>query len=233
MARRGIKTSKVSLTKHRRKTIRKKLVPLLHRRVISGYNLTQKHGMKPRNKYKILYGQEVREGHLDRIIDELERRKLNYYVVGRESKFLDRKAFVKSPKQLREGDIVSDDDEYEIIIDANKDKLQSMVAWLKIKGTKFKGTKSLKGAWTTPDIRIRNKKRLREFKLVSEIRKKLDPDTDLVILSVRDKNTDVLRQALKGERQGKVLIQDFKPKKHSLYDFIRKSTKIQKVGRTL
>ena len=130
----------------------------------------------------------------------------------------------------------------EIIIDANKKELDILTKWLKNKTVNhdeaitlidstinptisFIDIFPLPNSYTTPDIRIRDRANYPDFKRADKIVKKLDKDTDLVILSVRSENTKALKKALKGEKQQRVLIDDFKPDKHSLFKFIKDSTK--------
>jgi len=128
----GIKNA-VSLSQTKRKAIKSKLLPLLANHTISGYNLVETPRLKGFRKYRIIYGHDIIRKHRDKIINELKSRNLNYYVMPREAKFLSDKAFIKTPKQITKGDIISNDKEYQIIIDANSKELKGFEKWLKTK----------------------------------------------------------------------------------------------------
>ena len=242
LSRRGIKTKQVSLSKTKRKQVMKKMLPLLADKTISGYNLVDNPRIEKKDKYQVVYGHDVVKKHRDIILNELKLKNYHYYVMPRESKFLSEKAFIKTKKQIQEGDVVSNDSEYNIIVDVDKKGLQELERWLRIKSVNYdpivllmegtlNPTKSnyevlpLNEAYTVPDVRIRNKGDYERFKTADKIIKKLDSNTDLVILSVKKDNTLKLRKVLKGEKQKKVLIQNYDPYKHSLYRFVKNNTR--------
>jgi len=241
----GIKNA-VSITKTQRRGIKTTMLPLLVNNTLSGYNLVENPRAKPFERYQMIYSHDVIQKHRDFIIDELKRRNFDYYVIPRESQFLDAKAFVKRPSQIRKKDIVTNKNKYQIVIDIGNKELQDFEKWLKRKAVNwnehiqfFDGLLNplvpiwevlpFDGADTTPDIRIRNRARFPEYKKVTKITKKLDKNSDLVILSVRKENTNKIRKILKGETAEKVLVQNYSPEKHSLYKFIKDSTKRKSV----
>lgn len=237
----GIKNA-VSLTKSQRSRVKKIMLPLLADHTVSGYNLVENPRAKKKSVYQIMYSHDVIAKHRDLIIDELKKRGLDYYIVPRESQFLDTEAFNKRPTQIRKKDIVSNKHEYQIVLDVNRKQLADFQKWLKRKAVNWDETVQFFDgfvnptvpAWevipfdkadVTPDIRIRNRAKFDEFKPATKITKKLDYNTDLVILSVRKKNTRKIIKDLKGETKKRVLVQDYKPEKHSLYRYIKNSTK--------
>lgn len=240
LSRLGVK-SKVSITKSQRSRLKKKLLPLLHNQTISGYNVIDvpPHLMKAK-KYRLIYGHEVKK-HGNKILEEMGRRKINYFVVPRESFFMDDEAFVKSPNQVRKEDIVEADKEFQIVAEVNRKQLIGFEGWLHQKAVNWgvhlqilDGMSPLtptweaiplKDSWTTPDIRIQNRKKFDRFKNADKVIKQLDKDSYLIILSTKKPNTEKLRKLLKGEKVKKVLIQDYTPERHSLYNFIDKNTR--------
>lgn len=245
LSRRGIKTNQVSLSKTKKLRLKKEMMPLISKHIISGYNVVENPHIKKKDTYRVIYGHDVKKRHREIIIDKLEKMGVDYFVVPREAQFLSEEAFIKTPNQVKEGDIITNDKEYQIVIDVNKRELKDLTEWLEKKTVNrdealilVDGTLNptvsmidlipIPDSYTTPDIRIQNRKEYPDFKRADKIVKKLDKDTDLVILSVRSQNTKALRKALKGERQASVLIDDFKPDKHSLFKFIQKNTKIKR-----
>lgn len=238
LARKGIKTKQVSLSKTQRNSIKRKLLPLLANNTISGYNLVENPRIPKKDVYRMVYGHDVVRKHRDIIISELDRMKVDYYVVPREAKFLSEKTFIKTPNQVKSGDIISNDDEYQIVIDVNRKELEALERWFRNKTvdrnefiTIIDGLTNptsalwelvpLPKSYTVPDTRIKGRTEYPRYKQADEIVKKLDKDTDLVILSVKKINTDKVEEALEGEQTKKVLVQDYNPPKHSLYKFIK------------
>jgi len=86
-------------------------------------------------------------------------------------------------------------------------------------------SQKIEGSYTVPDIRLRKRNRFPRFRKVDKIVKKVDKNSDLVILSVRENDTKKIKDALVGEKASNILIQDYTPKKHSLYDYIKRNTK--------
>lgn len=242
LSRRGIKTKQVSLTKTKRNKLKRQLLPLLANKVISGYNIVENPNIKPKEKYQVVYGHDVVKKHRDILLDELKRKGLDFYVMPRESKFLSKKGFIKTSSQVKEGDIIGNDSEYNVVVDVNGKELEDLERWLRIKAVNYdpavlliEGTLNptktnyevipLNEAYTVPDIRIRNRGNYDRFKKVDKVIKKLDKDTNLIILSIKKDNTDKIKKALKGEKVNKVLVQNYDPYKHSLYKFIKNSTR--------
>lgn len=242
LSRRGIKSKQVSITKTKRNKLKKTLLPLMADKTISGYNIVENPNIKPKDKYQVVYGHDVIAKHRDIIVDELRRKNLDFYVMPREAKFLSEDAFIKTKSQVKEGDIVSNDFEYQVVVDVNSKELEDLERYLRTKTVNydpavllFEGTLNptktnyevipLNEAYTVPDVRIRNRGRYDRFKKVDKIVKKLDKDTNLVILSVRKDDTVKIKKVLKGEKVKKVLVQNYDPYKHSLYKFIKDNTK--------
>lgn len=232
----------VTVAKTQRKKIRAELLPLLQKRKITGYNLVDipPELLKGTQKFRVIYGHEVTK-HRDKILQELKRRNISYFVIPRESFFLDDKSFVKSPKQVRIDDIVKAGGEYQIVIDVNGKQLKQLESWLHQKTVNWETPIQffdafidpttpawevipLEDSWTVPDIRIQNRQKFKRFKAVDKITKKLDKDSYLIILSAKKPNTQQVRDILKYERQDKVLVQDYKPVKHSFAHYIISKT---------
>jgi len=243
LAGKGI-ASRVTIPAKTKNKIRSKLLPLLANHTISGYNLVENPRIHRLGRYQLVYSHDVKKKHRDLILRELRRRNMDYYAVPRESQFLDEEAFVKRPSQIRKDDIVSNKHEYQIFIDANAKQLRDFEAWLRRKAVNwnepiqfFDGLVNplvpvwevipLKGADTTPDIRILKRQDFPRFKPATKIIKKIDKDSDLVILSVRKKNTAKVRRLLKGETAKRILVQDYTPERYSLHKFIKRNTKMR------
>lgn len=223
LARRGIKT-KVSVTKRQRKSLKKQLLPLIKNKTISNYSLIETPRLNKKEAYRIIYGHDSIRKHRDIIIEELKDRGIDYYVMPRETNFL------LNGKQDKEG--------YQIIIDVNKKEIEGIETYFRQKTvnrdefvTVLDATLNptipiwevipLQKSYVIPDIRIQDKTKYPDFKLANKIIKRIDEDTDLVILSIGAKNTKKVRDALKGEKEENVLIQNYFPFKHSLYKKIK------------
>jgi len=245
LSRRGIKTNQVSLSKSKRRSIKRKLRPLIANHVISGYNIVDNPHLRKKKRYQLVYGHDVIRRHRTAVIRQLKDMGLQYYVLPREAKFLSDDAFIKTSNQVKDKDIISNDHEYQIVIDADSKQLDRLQHWLKKHAVNYGEilplaeslinpaepiweVYTLPKSYTTPDIRIRFRSKYKDFKKADKIVKPLDKNTDLVILSVRAKNTKMIRDALKGEKDEKVLIQDYKPTKNSLYEYIKSRTELKK-----
>lgn len=241
LSRRGIKSTQVSLSGTQSTRLRKVMLPLLADRTITGYNIVETPHLRPKDKYRLVYSHDQRTKHLNLIVEELRKRKLDFYVVGRKSQFLTEEDFVKTPSQMTIGDITTNPKEYQLIVDMDAKELKSFEQWLKTKAVYWDEpiqfldgainptvplweTIPLKNAYVVPDIRLRNRKQFKDFKTATKVVKKLDKDTSLVILSTRAKKTKAIREHLKGERVDKVLVQNYKPTKHSFWHYIHTKT---------
>ena len=69
LSRRGIKTKQVSLSKSKRKKLNEKLLPLIAKHIISGYNIVENPHLKKKDKYQVVYGHDVIIKHRTEIID--------------------------------------------------------------------------------------------------------------------------------------------------------------------
>lgn len=232
----GIKSTQVSLSKTKKQRLKETLLPLLANRTITGYNLVENPHARPINKFRLIYGHDSIK-HRKMLMRLLEDLNLEYYVVPRNASFLSDESFIKTANQIKTGDIITNDNEYQIVFDVDNDQLAKLEDTIRKRAVNYdfyvnfldsytNPTQTLPEvaiteSYTVPDVRIKGKKKYRDFKKVDLIRKKLDKNTDLVILSLGQK-TSQLRQALKGETEEKILVQDYSPTKHSFYEFLKK-----------
>lgn len=212
----------VTLSPLRKRHIQQKMFPLLEWKVISGYNIAD----RPLGKHRhvvLIYGHNV-AAHGVALLQLLKDMKVKHEVMPRESVFIDSDVFVKTKGQVREGDVVQAK-EYEIWFDGSPKVLNRIERFMRKRAVNRGNPKAeLPESYTTPDIRLKSALRHRNFRVADEIRKPLDRNTDLVILSVRPINTTLLRKLLTNERVSQVQVQDYRPRRHSLHDYIEDKT---------
>jgi hypothetical protein len=81
--------------------------------------------------------------------------------------------------------------------------------------------KSIKGSWVVPDVRLYNTDQpTRNFKNAYLITKKIDYNSRMSMVVKSKKKVREIRKRLKYERVKKIDVQDYKPKKHSFFNFI-------------
>jgi len=87
----------------------------------------------------------------------------------------------------------------------------------------LKGKKeSIRGSWMVPDIRIFNvRKPIKNFRNAHLVSKKIDRNSRMVTVVTKKKRLNSIKKQLVGEKVKNVKVQDFRPKKHSFFQFIK------------
>lgn len=203
----------------------KLLNPLLQQRYIQSYSIIEKPDNINKGDKQVRYSNNVIKRHRNIIEAELKDMGVQYEIVEKDK-------YTKSGKVK----------EYQVIAKGNKDQVYDITRFLKRRATEFDeivdfvdtainpaetsfDAFQLHKAKIVPDIRVLNDTKVRDFAKAKRISLNLDKDTELVVISIKPKNVQKVKDTLKGEQVTEVLVQDFVPMKHSFKKKLLKNTK--------
>lgn len=216
------KQMRVTLTSDQQNAVFRQMQPLILKGIIKSYNVVEDYDFAKTKKFQLVYSDDTLRKHADIIMEELDDRGVNYYLVPM-------RTYARKGKGKRK---------YQLVADMDGKELEEFIGWLQPKVTDkhelitmvdgfINPTVSswevlpMTGAEEVPDLRIRGKRRQLGFSKAKKFVKPIDKDTNLVVLAVTPSKISFLRRRLKGETEKDILVQDQNPKRYSQAERLR------------
>lgn len=183
----------------------------MKKRLITGFQLEDYNPKNPSTK-KITYGHDDTQ-HLKKV-----KKGVGGCTYPRESYYKWHPSWKPGPKTKVSPDKQTAHGKEKYIQTKDTEKSEQFLSKRTVKGR----GKSIKGSWIVPDTRIYNtRKKLREFKNAYLITKKIDRNSRLSMVTTDKSKAKRITKELKNEKVKIVKVQNYKPKSHSFFSFIK------------